>query len=583
MIPTNFSLTNRATNFIHQQRETKERNLFIRFAQRELITRVAGAALPIFSLLDTIIHTFGAAECSIKGLVSKKQDFSDAQKHFKCVKIFSRFIWLSLFYGIAVPSILISYFDDDTVACVNALLLSQNPEYAEHCVVDCLKIVKYIKKRAKEMAAEDLTGMEASLKLLSDADKYLRMNDFQTSREISQIRTTQHLGKLINTLRTTQGSFIKTIIFKECLARLVSIGLSITSAIDLTINIFTTALFLVAVSSCRLLFGKKLLLNDTEALVQYALANFRDSIIHAAGALTASLVGVIHPEIAVRLADPASSWYRKLTFKGEHTTEIILSDLENLKDGESSLIPISFSTKDSGHIIYCVVDKINGAYEFSTLNTGYGSNYAEAVLKILTGLKNGLSENQARIAASGSMQTQGKVPANYTFRNLTFTQVSTHVKSIQKLAHKTFRRISKEAKKQQTTAEAYSFQKIYPASITDDKNKSLPESGKINSQGVPDLQLNRFIMFSKEQAIGDCPKSSLLAALNYHSSRHAPSISHQAYDRWVRRLKDHVLEKDGFLIDLSFSLKNYNGQARKTAKERVEDSWLNYTSRYCAV
>lgn len=583
MIPVNFSITNRAACFIHQQRDTKTENPFLRFTQREIVTRVIGIALPILSLFDVVYHTVGMAEGVLKGIVDKTDNFEHLQHHYKCVKIFFRFIWLSLFYGSAIPSILLTYFEDETISCVNALLLSQNPEYSENCVVDCLKIVKFIKKHTDRMDPEDLAGMESSLKLLDDAKKYLKMNDFQKSRDCTQIRTTHSLCKITQTLRKTQGSFIKTFFFKECLTRLISLGLSITSAIDLTINIFTTAFFLFSVSIVRLLFGKKYLLHSSAEGLQYLIANFRDTIIHLAGTLTASVVGVINPDVATKLADPSSSWYRKLAFDGEYTTDVIIKDLEKLEDGESILIPLSFQTEDSGHIVYCLVDKKDGAYDFTTLNTGYGANYAEAMLITLTGLRSGLSEKEAKAAALSSEGQSEKRLSNYTFRNLTFGQVSSQVKSIQKLVHQSFWEMEQKGEENKLTAEEFTLSTIYPAYLENIGTVSFPETGRLNSFGLPELSMNSELMFSKPQAIGDCPKSSLLTALNYHSSHKSKAATHQPYDLWVRRLRDRVFDQNGYLIDLSLSLKNHDRKARVTARECQENSWLKYTARYCTV
>ena len=144
-----------------------------------------------------------------------------------------------------------------------------------------------------------------------------------------------------------------------------------------------------------------------------------------------------------------------------------------------------------------------------------------------------------------------------------------------------FDQITKHAKKQNFTPSIYTLNTIYPPSIGEKDNLSLPETGKLNAQRQPELQLNPNIMFARPQSIGDCPKSSLLAALNYHSSHSNSSNNHQAYDRWIRRFKNHIYDQDGYLIDLSFSLDNQDGKAREVTKNSLETSWLNYTKRYC--
>lgn len=87
-------------------------------------------------------------------------------------------------------------------------------------------------------------------------------------------------------------------------------------------------------------------------------------------------------------------------------------------------------------------------------------------------------------------------------------------------------------------------------------------------------------MFSKEQSIGDCQMSSLLTALNYHSSHSADEVNYQPYDRWVRHLKERIFDEDGYLIDMSLNLLNFDREAYNAAREELDKSWTSYDSKY---
>lgn len=575
MIKPNLSITNNLSQFIQKKHESKD------FVQREIVTRVAGVALPIFSLIDVVIHSAGMLESCIKGIAIKPGDFTDFHRHSKCVKIFLRLFIASSIYGAFIPSIILETFEDGTIPCVNVLLLSKYPEYSENCVVNTSKIVKYIKKHVHQMKEEDLQGMENTLKLLGDAEKYLSRKNLQEIKKMTQAPFTHGLTDLIRKLRTAQGSFVKTAFFRHCLTRLLSLGLSLTCALDLIFNTFALSFILLAAASGKLLIGKSFDISKTDAL-NYIITLFRDQLVHLTGTLTGSIVGLIDPDTALHLTDTRSSWYQKFQCKGERYTEAMLEDLERMQEGESLLIPLSFQTEKNGHIVYCLADKTSSGYNFTTLNTGYGSNYAEIKLKLITCMKNGLSREETlrRSSISGEHDPKEKHLANYTFKYLTFSQLSSHVRAIHEFAELSFSEIQKKANEKKISANQYTHETIYPSIISSDEGEAFPESGELDSQGFPGLTLNPQLMFSSLQTIGDCPKSSLLAALNYHSSHRSKEPNHQPFDKWIRKLQDKVLDQDGYLLDISFTLKNHNRQAKKTAKTHLEERWRSYTSKY---
>jgi len=577
MIKTNFSATSHAASFIHDQRESKS------FFHKEVVTRVVAAALPILSLFDTCFHALGMMESCIRAVIVKPGAFTDFHRHYKCVKTFFHFMFTSSIYAVYIPSMILNIGEDETTRCVNVMLLSKHPEYTKKSTVDTLEIVKYVKKHIDQMPLEDLIGMEEAPKLLADAKKYLNQIEFKEFKKHTSTRTTHKLSKWIQSLRSAKGSFFKTFLFKHCLARLLSLGLSLTSAIDLISELFTAIFILVLLLLIKLILNKSTFLSSKKEAAKFLASFLRDQLIHIAGTLTGSIIGCIDPDTAIKLSNTDSTLYRKLQFRGERFTECLLEDLNRLKEGESLLLPLSFRTENSGHIVYCIASKTGTGFDFSTLNTGYGSGYAENILKIITCARNRISaEDSIRLGFQVMGGEDEKHLANYTFRNLTYTQLSQHVQSIQALADKRFSQIRKAAKTENQPIRDYTFSTLYPMFIKNNEGVNLPEYGKLNVRGEPDLSLNPDLMFAHSQTIGDCPKSSLLAALNFSSSRKGRSPDHRAYDRWVRRLEDRVYEQDGYLIDNSLTLRNRDRKAKKVAKEHLEKRWRSYAAKYMA-
>lgn len=113
---------------------------------------------------------------------------------------------------------------------------------------------------------------------------------------------------------------------------------------------------------------------------------------------------------------------------------------------------------------------------------------------------------------------------------------------------------------------------MYPPCFKVDGETIFPDSGPCDEDHFPLLENNSKILLKRPQEIGDCPKSSLLAALHYHN-RSNP----EAYKNWVRHLKDQVMESDGFLIGHSLRLHNSDRKAYSIAQDRLEKGWEKYT------
>lgn len=66
MISTHFSTTSYISSVINKLHENTHKNRIIHFTQKEILTRVTAVSLPIFALLDCIVHTAGILECGVK-------------------------------------------------------------------------------------------------------------------------------------------------------------------------------------------------------------------------------------------------------------------------------------------------------------------------------------------------------------------------------------------------------------------------------------------------------------------------------------------------------------------------------------
>lgn len=429
------------------------------------------------------------------------------------------------------------------------------------------------------MPEEQNRGMESTLSLLSGAQKYLdQENLFFAKNKISlNMHLTDKLCKKINFLRNHDHytSIIEKFFCKEVAARLLSLGICLTSLIDTILQITSIATKISLTVVEKLILHKNITSSNMNMFYKVLLSEIRDLFIHIFGIIIGPVIGLISPDHGLQIANPKSTLFDAIRFSGENPEKAILSDVNSLSLGQSILLPLSFRVRDSGHIVYCLIENTPEGYHFSTINTGYGTDFASTRLKTLAYRKNHLEIDFNDCESSNSP----KYVANYTFRKLSKEQLTTHIKSIQKLAQKSFDDIKKEAKEKKTSKYTYTMSILYPAKITAGNKTSYPEFGVINN-GKADLTQNPNLMFYKPQSIGDCPKSSLLAALNYHCSHSNGEINYQPYDKWIRSLKEQILNEDGYLIDMSVNLRNIDRGAFRAARDELDKNWSSYYSKY---
>ncbi len=57
-------------------------------------------------------------------------------------------------------------------------------------------------------------------------------------------------------------------------------------------------------------------------------------------------------------------------------------------------------------------------------------------------------------------------------------------------------------------------------------------------------------------------------------------INYQPYDKWIRSLKEQILNEDGYLIDMSVNLRNIDRGAFRAARDELDKNWSSYYSKY---
>ncbi len=469
MISTHFSTTSYISSVINKLHENTHKNRIIHFTQKEILTRVTAVSLPIFALLDCIVHTAGILECGVKAVIlyasggPAKKEWNNLLKHKKSASLFIKCIpfWL-LSGGYFLPSIYLPMMESETVSCVNTILLSERPKYSKNCTVSSTAILKYIEKQSKKMPEEQNRGMESTLSLLSGAQKYLdQENLFFAKNKISlNMHLTDKLCKKINFLRNHDHytSIIEKFFCKEVAARLLSLGICLTSLIDTILQITSIATKISLTVVEKLILHKNITSSNMNMFYKVLLSEIRDLFIHIFGIIIGPVIGLISPDHGLQIANPKSTLFDAIRFSGENPEKAILSDVNSLSLGQSILLPLSFRVRDSGHIVYCLIENTPEGYHFSTINTGYGTDFASTRLKTLAYRKNHLEIDFNDCESSNSP----KYVANYTFRKLSKEQLTTHIKSIQKLAQKSFDDIKKEAKEKKTSK--YTIHNVYSLS-----------------------------------------------------------------------------------------------------------------------
>ncbi len=572
MISTSFSTTSYAASYINHQNQSKS------FIRKELLARITSCALSALALLDTAIHTLGIIESIVYALfkaasTQKIPDFSNPLKHFRCVLIYLKTFPLITFSCICDPKHLERY-ERKVIDCINILFLSRDPKYSKDCSVDCLNMVKYLQKQTKKIDPKHIEGMEETLELLNDAKYFLSDQSFYSSKQFfnNTFKLTPHLSSIIRMGRQHQNWFIR-----ECVTRLISLGLSLTCAIDILvmtmIDIPVIFIFILLDIPSK---TSSLTPCFTDSL-KYILSHIRDILIKHIGTILGSASGIIHPDTALKLVDSTSSFYKKIRFQDECPLKTPVEQLDKLENNRSLLVPISYQTSKSAHIVYCLISRNDDKYKMSILNKGYGTVYSSYNLALLSLAVNNQEYTEESMKKIIGRTASEKTITNTTYENLPKKAVKFHLKNLMKLQDESLSKLKAASKEKGINLGIHLTNKLNPPVLLAGGEKFLASYGKTDKDNLPSIENNPKLLMTRPQTIGDCPKSSLLAALYYHNMSNP-----EPYKRWKRHLKDQAMKSDGFLIGHSLRLHNLDRKALSIAQERIDKGWKKFKKQFPA-
>jgi hypothetical protein len=557
MIPINFSITREAVSFIYKQREQED------FVSRELLTRIIGVSLSILQLLDFLIHTVGVVESTFysiyRGIIENKViDFALPLKHIKCLKIFAESFFSSSIEGIIFPdNKSFSKIESKQVSSVRGLLLSRHEKYyTENCHIDPLEFVDYVQTLTEKLKPAEKEEMQETIELLNETKSILQ--DFDRLEYQSAFLDgylSSLLCKGINHLIKRDSTLMEKIIFKECLSRLLALGLSFTSAIDVIIRVIMATLGLIELFLLDTLVMKGYFYkNDIKKIGQIFIYLLRDTVFSIVGTLSGSLIGIVSPSLACEIAKPSSGFYDNFRFSSKDIYYSILKKVENLREGRSILIPISlplhYGSGDSSHFVTILVKKDEGdSYTVSVINKGYGSHKAAEVAHPIK-----------------------KIPINLTRKKIPFDALEKYlnrlIENICMSEDDYLEMIIKEMKDYNEIVveeEQLDLENTQVLNYVID-NTLLDLVYVIKKEGISPDPSERLI--GKPQNTGDCPKASILGALQYHN--YQINRNSNLYKKFLNDIKKQSLQEDGHLLDIALSSSLTNKKPSAAAKIKVD-------------
>lgn len=538
MIPANFSLTRRSIEFIYGQRDTATKQPLVRFAQREIVTRTVGATLPVLLALDFAIHSLGAVEATFysiyKGLLKHKRiDFTLPIKHFKCLKLFMGLFPASFFIGILSPKIeTFAKVERGLVTSLRGLLLSRDRlHFTPEHHIDETALIYYIQSLVKKLDVKDKTGMEDTLALLEDTKKLRKEFDrLENQGDFQDAFLSGLLGSRIKALLKRDSNLIERILIKECLTRLLALGLSVASAIDVVVHVLFVTLFnLEFVLLDILFFQNRYFKGDIKEIGLFFLYHLRDIALSIVGAIGGTAAGVISPRLGCDIATPNSGFYDRIRFSSKDIYKSVVDKVKKLADGKSLLIPVSipygYADKGANHFVTVLVKRESNEYAVSIINKGFQTN---VVNQVFLGFK-----------PSGR---QNKIPINVTYKNVSMSEVDKYIRRListicaseDEIVDKVVKVVNQTQYPLEDRVVGYLTSCIYIIGDEDEVAKDASDE----------------LLYCKAQTSGDCPKASLLGALHYHSWE--KNGSSKSYKQWLHRLKARALKDDANLLDIAF-------------------------------
>jgi hypothetical protein len=524
MISENFSIARSAVEFIYEQREAESP------VRRELISRIVGVALSALLVIDFAIHLIGAIESTFyaiyRGLVDHQPlDFSLPLKHLKCLLLFISQFPSASFIGLIRPDVdMFAGAEHGIITAIRGLLLSHDLEqYTKDNHISWLYFMKYIQSLADRT---DKEGMEETLSLLKGAMDLREDFSRLEFRETFSNPIRAFLSDGIKSLLQKDSTLFERIVFKECLSRILALGLSLVAAIEFLFH--CVGFFEVPI--LKILFGVDEL--GIGNICKEMGWNIALSII---GILFGSLLGIISPALGRQMVTLNSNCYDSVRFSWKDIYEKVLTRAKNLEEGASLLVPIvlPYSASKmkgwSNHAITLLVSKEGESYSVSIINKSRGAP-AENFL------------NQSRVEISEKDLSE--------YFLCLFQVICMSSDDLYEKAEATKARFNAPSKTSGEACVIEIIDSLYRDSLL--KKGREPE----NSQ-----------LFCNRQNSGDCPKASFLGGLRYHNWKQHGHSDH--YKTWVHNIKKRAIEEDVHLLDIALGSPLTKKRPSQAAKERL--------------
>lgn len=554
MIPVNYSLTRKALDYIIDQKS--------KTSPSEARMRALGASLSPLLLADMGIHTAGAIQSTFytlyKGLFRHQPlDFSITIKHLKCLKVF-----LEAFPSASIRGVssnreeLFHRYENSHVNLTFSLLLSRDKSLYKKVPLWTQEVVSYIQSLSERLKPKEKKGMEDTLEMLEDLKKLEKFyTRIEVQNKLVKLNLTEALSKSIQQKLKNSSPLIR-----ECLTRVLALGLSSTAFVDLIVHIINT-LYSIGLIIQDLFFLKQDTFHgDLKEIGLFFFQRLVDVALSMVGVLAGSYVGVVSPSMGAKIAYP-SSLYNKIRFKPEDIVKSIIKKAKHLKNGKSMLIPISLRIGLFGgagnHFVTLLATKENKSLSVSVINKGGGLWYGARNYLGMAGFEYKLGD---------------RVPANVTTKDVSIQNFEKYIKDLVTTMCLDPYELAAEMYKARPK---YNEEKLDPKKTKDESkimfrvlaNEIYKQLYSVTKSGTV-LKDKSDLFYCKSQTNDDCVKANLLAAMRFHSWQ--KSRDSKAYKTWYHRVKQLAWKEDRHLLDIALSIPKTKTKPSILAQRRLK-------------
>lgn len=566
---SSFSLAFPVIRLIHEHHTRPAENRLLRFGQQQLLDRILGASLSALALLDVAYHLSAFAIKSIKAPVKaifhkEKLSFQEALIHLKIAALFRSTVLFGSLYYFVSPSSISTLFKNPLSTLVKGLLLSGCPEvFIDHRHPDgvypdeiggIMNHVSTFMALVDKLSPEIKESMRSTISLLKESVEFghapldFRVNEFT-----------------LNTLYKSWSELLEKYMvpadasFKDKLAygtavRIISVFFSLIS-VPLVISELLIRLPSGVLISCLETF--RTLMSNQESELVTSLWLFKLNLISIVRLLLAiplcATLGLYDPKKIQFLFSPLYLGDEK-TF--DDSCKKLLSKIKQLPSGKSVFIPMVSESMDHGakekerHAFCILITKLKENYRLSIINRGKGTKYHPK------------RDEESR-------------DVDFSWDNIDISFLDsylhiltcTNIPRIQEIREECLNgmKLLKLFNANQLTTFVYDFVLLQSVKFKARAN----ESG-----GAKQFESHHH---KRLQRIGNCPVSSLLGAISFHSSMHANNMQDKRkYKKFVYALKKNVFKDHGYLLDFDLAIKkdvrpaDVVKQALKKTKEKLK-------------